>query len=318
VGRGALASARHWEGDHRPYAFRALPLDDEAAEVRWDLLQQGPALLLMHGTFSKARSTFGQLPPDVLGKLAAGYGGRVFAFDHPTLHHSPQENIQTFFQRLPEGVTLELDLLTHSRGGLVGRELIERQADYTGTGWKVRVRQSVFVAAPNLGTILTDADHGLDLLDRYTNLLTDLPDDAFTLTIEGVLALAKVLAHGALTGLPGLRSMLPGGDYLRRINIRSNHSTEYYAVASEFVPSSPGLLARFGSLVAGHFLYSIFGEQNDGVVPTRGCYESGPGASTFAIPTDHQLIFRGGDQVHHCNYFEKEGLHDKLLDWLTL
>jgi hypothetical protein len=84
--------------------------------------------------------------------------------------------------------------MTHSRGGLLGRELIEQQTHFASAARKIRVHKAIFVAAPNLGTILTDGDHGVDLLDRYTNLLTDLPDDAFTLTMEGVLALVKILA----------------------------------------------------------------------------------------------------------------------------
>jgi hypothetical protein len=217
---------------------------------------------------------------------------------------------------LPAGTTLELDILTHSRGGLVAREMIERAADYPTEGRTVRVRQAALIAAPNLGTILTNADHGLDLLDRYTNLLTILPDDAFTLTIEAVLALLKVAAHGALGGLPGLRSMLPSGEYLQRFHSGPSHDVRYYAAAAHFVPSSKGPLARFTATVGGRFLDSIFHEESDGVVPTRGCYEAPPGVSAFPVPPERRLVFGEADHVHHCNYFANDRLGRRLLDWL--
>jgi hypothetical protein len=316
VGSGALALASRWEASRRPYAWRALPLADESVPVQWDRLQEGRALLLVHGTFSRAAATFGLLPCSTMEGLIRAYGGRVFAFDHPTLHHSPQENVSRFYEMLPEGSTLDLDVLTHSRGGLVAREMIERPSDYAAAGRTMRLRHAVLIAVPNLGTILTNADHGLDLLDRYTNLLTILPDNAFTLTIEGVLALVKVVAHGALESLPGLRSMLPSGDYLRRYHSSPGRSARYYAAAAHYVPTSPGPLARFTAAVGGRFLDSIFNEESDGVVPTRGCYEAAPGISAFPVPPGRRLVFGAADHVHHCNFFANERLGRELLDWL--
>lgn len=316
VGAGARAAAAHWEGSHRPYAFRPFPALTNN-KVPWKKLQSGRALLLVHGTFSSGASAFADLSATAKDSLVKRYEGRVFAFDHPTMHHSPRENVQTFFEMLPPDTTLELDILTHSRGGLVGRELIEHQSDCSTAGRDIRVCKAVLVAAPNVGTILADGDHGIDLLDRYTNLLTDLPDDAFSFTIEGVLALVKIMAHGALEGLPGLNCMLPGGKYVKRLNGRSRCDTEYYAVASNFVPSASGLLARMGTFVAGKFLSSVFGEDNDGVVPMRGCYDGIPRVPAFPIPTERRLLFRPEDQVHHCNYFRNPELTKRLLRWLS-
>jgi hypothetical protein len=316
VGRGAQAVAAYWENSHRQYGFHTFPTRNTEEDVPWDKLQKGRALLLLHGTFSTARSAFSDFPPALHEALAVQYGGRVFAFDHPTLHHSPQENAQEFFTRLPQGASLDLDIVTHSRGGLLGRELIEQQTHFASAERKIRVHKAIFVAAPNLGTILTDGDHGVDLLDRYTNLLTDLPDDAFTLTMEGVLALVKILAHGALVALPGLNCMLPQGAYLSRLNTSTRPYTQYYAVASNFVPTGPGLLARFGSFVAGRFIASVFGEDNDGVVPTRGSYESALTATAFPIPTASRLVLDPEDQVHHCNYFSNGKVTTRIVEWL--
>lgn len=316
VGAGARKVAEYWENKRRPYAFRLFPaLNDDG--VCWNELAAGRALLLLHGTFSRAASAFAELPAHTRTALAHRYGGRVFAFDHPSLHHSPQENVDRFFDMLPRGADLELDVVTHSRGGLVARELIERQRDTAALGRRVRIHKAVFVAAPNLGTKLVDGDHGTDLLDSYTNLLTELPDDAFSFTIEGVLTLVKVVAHGALAGLPGLNCMLPTGDYLKGLNVSARSDTKYYAAAADFVPHGEDLLGRFGAFLKGGFLSNLFGEENDGVVPTRGCYDGIPQTASFPVPAERLLRFGPDDNVHHCNFFGDNRLADHLVKWFT-
>lgn len=158
IGKGALAIASRWEEANRPYGFRRVPFDD-SAPVAWDELRQGRALMLIHGTFSRAEVGFGQLPAATIGKLAQLYGGRIFGFNHPTLYQAPPQNVQTLFDMLPDGIELDLDIMTHSRGGLVGRELVERVAEVNRGGRAMTVRKAVFVAAPHCGTILLDGDH---------------------------------------------------------------------------------------------------------------------------------------------------------------
>ena len=207
-------------------------------------------LLLIHGTFSTALAAFSTLPQSTYDQLAHMYGGRMFAFDHPSMHHSSQQNAQMLLDMLPQGLELDLDILTHSRGGLVGRELTEQLANLQPHGRKIAIHKAIFVAVPHRGTILTDGDHLIDMFDRYTNLLTSLPDNAYTLTMEGIFLLVKLAAHGALKGLSGLHSMYPAGDYLRRLNASPSHDTRYYAAAANFTPTDPGLLARLGKYVA--------------------------------------------------------------------
>jgi hypothetical protein len=315
IGKGALAIARLWEQKHRPYGFRRVPFDDPAP-VSWDALRKGRALLLIHGTFSTSQSGFGLLPDATLNSLATLYAGRVFAFDHPTLHHSPRENVQQLLGMLPPNTDLELDIVTHSRGGLVGRELTERQSEYDGEGHKVRVRRAVFVAAPHRGTILTDSDHGITMLDRYTNLFTELPDNAFTITVEALFMVAKLLYHGACEALPGLRSMYPPGDYLRSLNAGMSHQTQYYALAADFKPTGASLLSRFGWAVADAVVDGVFGEPNDGVVPTRGSYELESAVTGFPIQPEQRVVFGKEDGIHHCNYFGTSRVNGRILTWL--
>jgi hypothetical protein len=315
IGQGALAVARFWEEKRRPYGFRRVPFDDPAP-VSWEALGRGRALLLIHGTFSTAPSAFRLLPAETLGSLATLYGGRVFAFDHPTLHHSPSENVQQFLGLLPPQADLELDIVCHSRGGLVTRELSERLSRYDGQGRNVRVRRAVFAGTPHRGTILTDSAHGIQMLDRYTNLFTELPDDAFTITAEALFMVAKLLYHGAIRALPGLRSMYPPGDYLQSLNAGTDHQTRYYALAADYKPRGASLLSRFGWALADAAVDGVFGEANDGVVPTRGGYELESPATGFPVRPEQRVVFGKEDVIHHCNYFGAPRVSEQILTWL--
>ena len=317
VGQGALAVATRWETSNRPYAFRGIPLTDPKTVVDWNVMTQGRALFLIHGTFSSAGSAFGELSQATIERLSQIYGGRVFAFDHPSLYPSPEENAQKFLDMLPQDVELDLDIITHSRGGLVGREFTERLADLHTAGRQIRIRKAILVAAPNLGTILTDGDHGIDMLDRYTNLLTSLPDNAYTLTMEGVLTVVKLVLHGALHSLPGLRCMYPKGDYLKRLNASQPTQTEYYVIASDFTPTSEALLTGLFKRAANKLVDGIFGEENDGIVPTRGSYESEQSTPGFPVHDTHRVVFGKDDQVHHCNYFGQERTSRQILEWVA-
>jgi len=89
---------------------------------------QGPLLILLHGTASSTEGSFGKLWEAGNGEgarlrssLAECYGNRVFAYEHRTLSESPIDNALTLAQRLPDGA--EVHLLSHSRGGLVGEVL---------------------------------------------------------------------------------------------------------------------------------------------------------------------------------------------------
>ena len=316
IGQGAFAVAKKWEGSHRPYAFRRVPFTN-TSPVDWDSMTKGRALLLIHGTFSSAAGAFSELPAATIEQLSNRYGGRLFAFDHPSLHQSPQENVQKLIAMLPPGIQLDLDIITHSRGGLVGREFTERIKDFDTAGRQLKIGKAILVAAPNLGTILTDGDHGIEMVDRYTNLLTNLPDNAFTLTMEGVLMLVKLVLHGALKGLPGLQCMYPKGDYLKRLNASQPNATQYFVIGADFTPTAEALLARFAKLVAGKLIDGVFGEENDGVVPTRGSYESEAHTSGFPIKPEQRVVFEKSDEVHHCNYFAKERTQSQILEWVA-
>ncbi len=326
LGPAVRAAAQAWEEVKRPYGLHRVTPDGYSADpvfaqpAAWSELGAGRALLQLHGSYSSSEASFAALGREALGTLASRYPAGVFAFNHPSLHHAPQENVQFFLDQLPPDVSLDLDVMTHSRGGLVGRELVRRLGELRGQGRAVQVRRALLVASPNQGTILTDPQNGIDLLDRYTNLLTDLPDSVYTYVLEGLLAVVKLTAFIALAELPGLNCLPPNNPYLQGLNdaaVATNGGAEFYAISADFTPDAPGLLARLGKLAGDKFIDSVFGSANDVVVPTLGGYAAGAHTGGFPLDEAHHAIFSGAARVHHSNYFSTPVVRAQILEWLT-
>jgi len=303
--------ARSWESKRRPYRFRTFtPEDydlDAAADPDWDLLASDRSLLFVHGTFSQAHTGFGSLPATTVEDLHEIYHGRVFAFDHYTLSDDPRRNVEWFLENLPQGIGLNLDIVCHSRGGLVSRVLAEKQEELGGT---VQVGKIIFVGSPNAGTILAQPAYIGDLIDSYTNLLNFVPGPQITGVLEGVITAVKQIAVGAVSGMPGLQAMRPGGPFLHWLNVPAVNRSRYYAVAGNYEPQIAAWRDRSADLL----MDRIFHEPNDLVVPTEGTYAAN-GSSHF--PIERRLVFGEEDEINHTGYFGAKQLRDRLLAWLT-
>ncbi len=319
-GIGAITDsfAQRWEQRHRPYRVRGFGPDDYAAEVApeidalgWKRLGAGRALLMIHGTFSRAHTAFGVMPKDFVATLNQQYDGRVFALDHFTLSHDPKQNVNWLLEHLPDGSALDFDIICHSRGGLVSRMLSEKQGELALGSRTLRVGKVVFVGAPNAGTILADGQHMGDLIDTYTNLLNFLPDAGITDILGAIVTVAKQLAVGALKGLPGLQSMRPGGEFAKWLNAGARAGeTRYFALASDFAPGEAGLK----QYAMDRLMDKIFTAANDLVVPTDGVFaENGSGF----FPIEEKFVFQGSDAVAHSGYFANRGAREKILEWLA-
>lgn len=312
--------ARKWEEQHRPYSLRWFrpenyrdPAGPPLVDADWDVLGRGRALLFLHGTFSRSFSAFHGLSPDAMGELSARYEGRVFAFDHYTMSHDPERNLVELLDRLPVSVQLQLDVVSHSRGGLVARALAGETS--SGPIPRVRVERSVFVAAPNHGTALADARHLSELIDRYTtilNLIPPGPHEVVTDVLEAIITAVKMVGSAALDGLPGLGAMAPDGAYLARLNTGVPVGASYYGIAADYEPT--GGLKGF---VIDGIADRVFGRSaNDLVVPTEGVY-AGSDDPAFPIPTDRLLQIGRPEAVGHTRYFGHPATASALLEWLA-
>ncbi len=311
--------ARKWEDGHRQNRVRAFDAgsyrDPQGAVLTPEDLGRlgaaGPVLLFVHGTLSQAHTAFGTLPEALVAELTERYGGRVVAFDHPTISVTPTENARTLASLVPATARLTVDVVAHSRGGLVSRVLSERGGD-VGLGDRLAVRTLVMVATPNAGTALAQRDHLGKLIDRFTNILQFVPDNAVTDTLDAVLTVLKQLALGIFGGLEGLAAMDPGGSYLRELNGPGPARAGYHAVAANYEPPADSPLLR----VARDGLTDlVFGRaENDLVVPTKGVFTV-PGAGGF--PVADPLVFDAARGVDHSGFWRQPELAAALREWLS-
>ena len=311
------AFAGRWEAKKRPYGLRTFTPDDYTREngnpitsEQWAQLGGGRALLLVHGTFSRAHSAFGALPREFVETLHKQYEGRVFAFDHFTLSQDPRQNVNWFLDRMPGDAKLDIDIVCHSRGGLVSRVLNEKQSELSLGSRSIHVGRIVFVGSPNAGTLLADGKHMGDFIDTYTNLLNFIPDAGVSDVITGIVTVAKSLAVGAVGGLKGLQSMRPEGDFNKWMNGGDRASdTRYFALTSDYTPSVAGLVS-----VKNRLMDLIFKGPNDLVVPTDGVFADN-GSGFF--PIEDRFVFSGTDSLAHTEFFGSRAARDRILGWLT-
>jgi hypothetical protein len=190
-----------------PDNYRRPPTANQA--IDWSRLRSGPVLLLVHGIFSSVEAMLAGLPRSALQRWYERYDGRVLAFNHPTVSVSPEENARQLLaaiQRQLPGVPLVFDVLCHSRGGIVARTLAERGAKLLPES-ACRFRSIHFVATPNAGSPLGDAEHLRDLIDLYTNCLSAFPDEPATYSAEVLLGLVTLAAYAITDELPGIAAL---------------------------------------------------------------------------------------------------------------
>jgi hypothetical protein len=318
IGRVGRHFAHEWEERKRPYRLRPFtPADYTAADpppldpADWERLGEGRALLFLHGTFSRAHTGFGRLPREAMDELHRRYGGRIFAFDHFTLSEDPAQNVDRLLAELPDQARLRLDVVSHSRGGLVARVLARRQLARTDAAPRIQLDRVVFAGTPNAGTALADFDQLGELIDRWSTLLSLFPDPGVTDVLESIVTVAKTIAVDALEGLPGLTAMRPGGNWLQDLNKPGGDGGIHFrALASDYEASLRALLAWLSD----HAADAVFkGAGNDLVAPADGVWAAN-GAAGFPIAEPH--VFGHADHVVHTRYFANATSAAKLLDWL--
>ena len=313
LGMAANAIAKTWESRRRPYGLRQIAKDGKMTDPDWGTFNGDPVLLLVHGTFSTPEAGFfGWLGTAHFEAVHARYGGRCLAFAHPTMHTDPAENVGWLIDQLPKGKQWKFDTVSHSRGGLVVRELAARAKELGSC----EVDRMVMVAPPNFGTPLASADHWKTFLNVHTSILTYAPDTVATIVSEGLLCLVKILGGAVVSGLPGLAAMNAGASYLQLLAPRAYANPNgLYAIAASYAPSRPEIVKLIVAKAADAAVDDFFKEPNDLVVPTKGCSEGSGVAVGFPIAPERLVRLSG--EVHHCNYFEQTAVHDKLAEWLV-
>ena len=255
-------------------------------------------LLFLHGTGSSTSGSFselyGQGKNPAWNVIFQSYGeGNVLAFQHRTLTSSPLENVLELVKQLPSEI--ELDVVTHSRGGLVGDVLARFATDQRGfdptergvlstedrnddllvieqiqqqiQGKKISVRNMVRVACPANGTTL--ASKRLDyFLNISLNLIATVAGQAVNPAFQAFreLVMTAVSAKNSPDFLPGLEAMNPESPFIKVLNfqgteIKVESLLHVVGGSSELSLALKGLVVLAGKL--------FFRGQNDLVVDTE-------------------------------------------------
>ena len=323
--RGLPRLAAHWEaarfsdGNLEPGWLKVTARGLASGVLETAELTRVPApparsLLLLHGILSDAGKAFGDLAEtrgasgqSLFPRLQKLYGDRIFAFNHRTLSQTPEENARELLAALPDRPLL-FDVLTHSRGGIVLRTLVERRAVLGPEAARFQLGRAVTVATPNGGSPLASPDQWKQLVGWVANLIDLFPKNPFSLGLGFVVEALVWMARRALGTLPGIAALAPGSETLAALQASNASLDSYAALVASFKPGS-SLMARMRD--AG--VHRFFGSANDLVVPTEGGWQlgatSGGGASRAiaagaigCFGPDGNLT-ASADAVHHVNFF---------------
>lgn len=313
-----------------------------AAKVRLRPGADPRVLVLLHGANSSTAGGFGALTATAAGRAflrdAVAHYDAVLGFDHPTLSLDPRQNAEALLRslrRVPCAGALRLDVVAHSRGGLVARALAE--ALLPAAGAAPRLERCVLVAAPNAGTELARPANWERLAGIATTLAA-ASARALSLAEPGSAAAAKAL-EAAVTGamallklvvakgleeaeIPGLAAMVPGGPFLRSLGWPPGAASgaaalPLFAVVSNFEPAlrepdrelGSRLLRALGDGMADGF----FGAANDLVVGVASMRALPPGARFREV-----LDYGANGRVYHTNYFARAETALALRGWLEV
>jgi alpha-beta hydrolase superfamily lysophospholipase len=288
------------------------------------ITKEGNILLIIHGTFSKSDHLFDDLRRapnglDFIGRAARRYK-YILSFDHPTVSVSPMLNALDLRTALGESAG-PVDIICHSRGGLVARWWMEALDPYP-----TRTKRCVFVASPLGGTSLAAPPRlraGLNALANLSRLLGTaamaLPlmkaPAAILRVIGSVVGVASrtPLVDAAVAMIPGLasQSRTSNNAELIRLNGRTQNA-QYFFVRSDFQSTNPGWdifrLIRETKIRAVEAAADllVFPGQNDLIVDC----DSMTGVPGITPGPGNLFDFGTNDNVYHTNYFENPGTVD--------
>jgi len=239
-----------WENNKHPSVVRWFPAEgnlsvgEPLSPTNWHQLAEGPALLFIHGIFSSCEAGFAGIGHDdsTWPQLRTRYGNRIIGFDHPTGSVGPADNATWFLDQIPD-VDLDLDIVCHSRGGLVARSIAVQAAQ---RGMPVNIRRIVFAATPNGGSQITMTANWVSLINRISSVLTlpakvlPAPAHAISGVLAGLLEVLKIVGVGVALDLPGLEAMTPGSQFLQSLGQATNADRRRLEPGLSHGPEQPG------------------------------------------------------------------------------
>jgi hypothetical protein len=310
------AQGFHWGGTV-PQLLAAAPVPLSAAN--WQALAGNKSLVFIHGTTSSTAGGFTGLQnfPTQADALYAKYGSRVLGFNHHTLTKSVAQNAVDFFSAMPPG-NYQFDVISHSRGGLLGRTLKELTPAQLGqlvdpawappAGVNVQIGTIVLVGTPNVGTPLANPTDLPKAVSRLASIASSFSQDAAAFGLGALFVIFGGIVEGGLGALPGLEDMNPGNPFLVELNSAASDTAPYYGIEADFQPTGGLATAIENNGVDALFL----GQANDLVVPTLGVSD----VNGLTLPGTQVDAYPQSANVYHTDYFYQQGTWDSILRFL--
>ena len=296
-----------------------------------------PHLVLLHGTLSTAKEAFGELQKGgkaIWGELFELYGGQVLALEHKTLSVNPIQNAIDFLEQCSEGI--KIDIISHSRGGLVADILATCDSRNTVIGFsttqlgivkdkdtrshglmleinalarqkRITIGKVVRVAAPSSGTTILSrrVDHFFNLMLNAVSLALGPASPLYTTAKSFLLELIKLKADPEI--MAGLNSMVPDSLFQKALNVPGD-----FVVSDLYTISGDAEVGGFNLDSLKVLLANLFyGTANDLVVDTGRMLHGIPrlnGVHNFASQDS---------QTNHFNYFGNENTCEAIVEALN-
>jgi hypothetical protein len=225
----------------------------------------------------------------------------VFGYDHYTVTVDPVTNATRLVELLPRRA--QLDIICHSRGGLVTRALLEHpQVRPQLDAKEITIHKVVFVGCALQGTELARREKLAHLLTMFSTLTLQRRDAAAppethrTHVMQLLLSVAQS-AVAPVVGLPGVETLRPGNRLIEILNASAAERMGRYS----YVRSSFGAGAGFPDKELARIAGLVFGEKaSDLVVPFDGMASLGPARSD---PEPDCCDLGDTDDCNHLEYF---------------
>ncbi|MCO4771127.1 MAG: CHAT domain-containing protein [Deltaproteobacteria bacterium] len=293
---------------------RPRPLGRRLQRLNKNLMQSssGRILLIVHGTGSKSLAPAQALGTAFLSTARQRYEA-VIAFDHWTLSKSPRENARDLKRMLEAQLpsflrgTPCLDLITHSRGGLVARAFAELEG---GSGL---VHSVCFAGTPNTGTTLASSSRAKRSADYLTNVTRKDRSGGLGRMMSVFLRSAvKRAKNSFVSDAPGLYAMDPqrtsSGDFLGQLSAadRSKLIPKYSALTSNWTapgnevdvrPLARARKSKAGAKTIDQATDRLFRGPNDMVVDTNRVWSLHATRPSETLQGGRVLLFDHGNRL---------------------
>jgi len=284
------------------------------SSIRDVIKESKKSLLFIHGTGSSIEGGYADVPQKMLEVLKSKYP-LILGYDHFTLSKTPEDNAKDMLVPLKKSGLLEsglkFDVVTHSRGGLVLRSLVELCGGYSN------VDNVLMVACPAGGTNLANPGKW-DSLAKMINLLTNIffftggaPLKIFFNLVGGLIKFASSKLKEP-NAIPGVWAMNPNSEFIKKLNQSSSSiggGVVYNTIGSDFEPSGifkGGIKDDIADSIADVY----FGDPNDLVVDTDKMVVNWPKGVNSGINFKYEPV----EHVYHLNYFKQAETYRKFSD----